>query len=164
MALQTSGRGVQSIEVSMYCMYKCFWYKAYSNKDFRFPRKIEKRKTETLSKQENCSKHQQSQIASLKARYNSIGISVINQKIKRQTNISRAKLYLWRLGICICIGISVINQNIKCQTDIIQWLRNKIKCLKEENKQLQKKKAETFETAVQCNTMKSYVWFKSAYW
>ena len=34
-------------------------YKAYSNKDFRFPRKIEKRKTETLSKQENCSKHQQ---------------------------------------------------------------------------------------------------------
>jgi hypothetical protein len=101
-------------------------YKAYSNKDFRFPRKIEKRKTETLSKQENCSKHQQTQIASLKARYNSIGISVINQKIKRQT-------------------------------DIIQRLRNKIKCLKEENKQLQKKKAETFETAVQCNTMKSYV-------
>ena len=77
-------------------------------------------------RQENCSKHQQSQIASLKARYNSIGISVINQKIK-------------------------------CQTDIIQRLRNKIKCLKEENKQLQKKKAETFETVVQCNTMKSYV-------
>ena len=88
--------------------------------------KLKKRKTETLSKQENCSKHQQSQIASLKARYNSIGISVINQKIKRQT-------------------------------DIIQRLRNKIKCLKEENKQLKKKKAETFETAVQCNTMKSYL-------
>jgi len=107
-------------------------YKAYSNKDFRFPRKIEKRKTETLSKQENCSKHEgiikhhQSHIASLKARYNSIGISAINQKIKRQT-------------------------------DIIQRLRNEIKCLKEENKQLQKKKAETFEAAVQCNTMKSYV-------
>ena len=76
-------------------------YKAYSNKAFRFPGKIEKRKTETLSKQENCSKHQQSQIASLKARYNSIGISVINQKIKRQTDI---------------------NQKIKRQTDIIQRL------------------------------------------
>ena len=94
-------------------------YKAYSNKNFRFPRKIEKRKTETLSKQENCSKHEgiikhhQSHIASLKARYNSIGISAINQKIKRQT-------------------------------DIIQRLRNEIKCLKEENKQLQKKESRNF--------------------
>ena len=81
--------------------------------------KIEKRKTETLNKQLNRSKHediikhQQSQIASLKARHNSIGISAINQKIKRQT-------------------------------DIIQRLRNEIKCLKEENKQLQKKESRNF--------------------
>lgn len=65
-------------------------YQNHLKADFRFPRQPMKRKLETDAdsqciRHEKIIKFQESQIVSLKARYRNANISVLNQKIKRQT-------------------------------------------------------------------------------